>query len=600
MTGPLATLLALSLFASVSSRPDPSRGAFVGLVSTASSPWTDEATKALATQAVALCEAAAALSNEGDFEGARAQLENALAIYEGKLGKRKLKVEYLPARASALRQLVWCNFKAGDAGKALQTYGSLLDLRKIDAENVVLRAEMQSVYQAAFEHAAAQTDRAAMEATWAEVEGLFKSSKDKLFRLQIAHDRAGMYGALGDVERQQAELEGVLKARLSSKDYDGANWSRCSLAFVALENGQPSASLELLTDALADIRKGKGVLAHAAVGKNLVRLAKSVAAGDRPDRDVVSGLWALALQESESMAPSVVPPERLLAAALDAEVARRGAARSTEGALALLKEVKGVPKSVTIDLALHAAKTLSDGGDAEQAREVLETLDIPKSPVEPFLTTRKAVTMAEVAAVTDDLPLFESSCRTTLRCLAVMEHDITSHDALDRLLVAAKSLPGSMAVADVERLKKNTMARGRAGGKGGAAFGGAGGKGGGKPRNRSFNSLGIEEALFAIQVRDGSIAIKNMLSGREESDDIAWSVRRSGLEGLIVQTFGGFIAVNSVNYNSRKGSVIQGSKGGLSLSDLDMFRPVDEELALFVTKTGATFYGSSRKVKWSK
>ena len=66
-------------------------------------------------------------------------------------------------------------------------------------------------------------------------------------------------------------------------------------------------------------------------------------------------------------------------------------------------------------------------------------------------------------------------------------------------------------------------------------------------------------------------------------------MRTVGIHGMKVELFGGYVSIVDMNYGGSSGA--KGSRAGLSLTDLSNFRPLAEKTVLYVTKTGATFYG---------
>ncbi len=565
--------------------PSGSRSRFTGAAAP-SAEGPDEIARALE-----LRNASGALWREGRYAEAAGSLRAALEIYESINEADRDPKGFLVERAKTLRAIVWNDLRAGSRGTGLDAFESLVALRKLDPKGAQpVETELRSAHAAVYEHAAAQKTAPEMESVWERTLGIYKDAGDKRGLHQVMHDRAGMYGSLGDAARERRELAAVIKLRLSNKDHDGANWSRNNLAYCHIQSGDHAAALEFLSAALADMRKGRGVVVQAAAGYNLLELSKGIAEGGRPDRKVVGNLWGLAEAEARSSSPAIVPPERLLAAAMDAEVARVGAARATGGALGLLKRIPGVPASVGADLRLHAAEVLIAAGEGSDARGILDATVLEETAVRPYLHVRKLIALAEASAALEDGSAYDAAAAAAIEALDSLDHDGTSREGLPRLAEAGRAFPNSEPAAAASEAAAKILRTGKTGGAGGSALGGELGQG--------VEDLAFDDPLFSIRMKDGTITITDQLSGAQQPLQPKWFVRTVSYNGMALELFGGYVSVRGVDYGN--GKPAKGSKSGLSLGDLDAYRPVVEDRPLFVTKNGATFYGKPEKGGSSK
>ena len=204
------------------------------------------------------------------------------------------------------------------------------------------------------------------------------------------------------------------------------------------------------------------------------------------------------------------------------------------------------------------------------------------------LGVRKAVLSARVAAALEDERDFERSVSMAIDAVAALDHDSTARGAYEQLAEAAQAFPKNSEARAVQASWQKLQNKGGAGGAGGSFMGGSK-----QPNAAQARELGGQAPLFALSTRDGLLVAKDLLTGEEATRSLAWDVRTVGFNGMKMELFGGYVAVADMNYGSS--SSVKGSLSGLSLNDLKNFRPLDEDAVLFVTKTGATFYGQESK-----
>ena len=204
------------------------------------------------------------------------------------------------------------------------------------------------------------------------------------------------------------------------------------------------------------------------------------------------------------------------------------------------------------------------------------------------LVVRQAVLSARIAAALEDERDFERSVSEATDAVAAMDHDSTTRDAYEQLAEAAQAFPKNSEAGTVQASWQKLQRMGRAGGAGGSFMGGSK-----QPDIAAAGELESQAPLFALSTRDGLLVAKDLLTGEEATRPLEWDVRTVGFNGMKMELFGGYVAVVDMNYGHR--SSVKGSRQGLSLNDLENFRPLDEGAVLFVTKTGATFYGQESK-----
>ncbi len=508
-------------------------------------------------------------------------LKEALAIYSALNAANDDPSGHVAEVATTLRALVWNEFRAGQEAEALEHFEALVDLADSHDE---AKGEQGSAYSAAYEHAGRKATIRSMERFWKAIAEVFEAYDDQKGLGQVMHDRASSYSALGDEKSARKGLKAAIKFRAAAGDDQGANWSRNNLGYSYLQAGEWSQAMGPIGDALAEIRAGRGAGAQAALGQNLLAISKGVLEGGRPDRKVVASLWKLAEAEASDGKPGIVAPERLLVAAMKAEVARVGAKRAQASVDRLLRAMPNAPASLRADLALHGADVLLAGESAERAAECLEQLTIEPGPVAPHLHVRRAVQRACAASVLGDQAGYDEAAQRARDLLEALGHDGTSRQGLERLADAAAAFPasdvGSAIIDEWSQLRR----KGKPGGMGGSASS--------SDRSQYMDALaalGNQDPLFALFVRDGKLVFRDLLADDEHLRPMMWTVRSVSWNGLKLELFGGYIHVVDVNYGA--GSGAKGARSGMSLRDMENFRPLDEEQMLLVTKTGATSYG---------
>ena len=521
----------------------------------------------------------------GNFRRAVLKLEEALEIYIDANAASGDEAGFVKERAVTLRALVWNTLRAGDQPAGLKYFENLIDLAH---SRPAAAAQKPSAYSAIRQEAGVKTSLDEALALWKSVSDIYEAYGDKERLAQILMDRANSYAAFGEVEMARQDLSNSIQAHAAIKDFDGANWSRNDLGYSFIESEQWAGAILPLGEALAETRAGRGLAAQSALGYNLLKLAKGAVEGERPGREVVDGLWAIAEEEARGQKPAIVAPERLLVAAMQTEVARVGAKRAKGAADRLLKALPGAPAALRTDLTLHAAELLLDGGAAQEASDLLDAIQISDGSVSAHLRVRRSVLAAAASSALGHQRSFERSVSQAVDDIEALDHRPTTREAYERLVAAADSFPKSSESRAVQASWKKLKSMGGIGGAGGSSLSGTAG-----PNAEAIHALGEQAPLFAISAREGELVVKDLLSGDEVTRPFDWTVRTVAFHGMTMELFGGYVAVVGMNYG--KAGTIKGSRASLSLNDMDNFRPLDEGIVLYVTKTGATLYGEAAK-----
>ncbi len=519
------------------------------------------------------------------FAEAAEKLEEALGIYAKVNADSGDEGGYVKERAITHRALVWNHFRAGNEDVALEYVEGLMDLA---SDYPAAASEKPSVHGAISQAARRKETLAEAEAFWKSVADIYDAYDDKERLAQLLIDRATAYDRFGETEKKRRDLKAAIEAHLAIDDFDGANWARNNLGYCHIQAEEWSDAIGFFRAALADVRAGRGLAPQSALGYNLLELARGATQGERPSRELVTGLWSIAEEEAKAQVPSIIAPERLLVAAMHAEMARVGAKRAKASADRLLGALSGAPDSLTADLSLHAAALMLDGGAARDAQDLLGSLSFAEGPVSAHLEVRRTVMAASASASLEDQRGFERNAALALDAVEALDHEITRRQSYEILAEAAEAFPKSSEGRAVQATWRNIQRMGQPGGAGGAIL--RGGKG---PNVDGLKDLGIRDPLFELSVRDGELLVKDRLTGDEMTRALGWKVRTVSVHGMKLETFGGYVAVVDINYGGNSGA--KGSRPGLSLRDMENFRPLAEDRVLYVTKTGATSYGEPKK-----
>lgn len=536
-------------------------------------------------RALDLRNASGADWNNGRFSDAAQKLEEALEIYNELNAASGDEGGYVTERAISLRALVWNTFRSGAEADGLGYFEDLIEL----ADTYPAAAPQKpSAYTAVYQHSVAKESLKEALAFWKSVSDIYDAYDDKERLAQIMIDRAGSYSAFGEHGKARRDLNAAIEAHLAIEDFDGANWSRNNLGYSFLSTEEWSEAIGPIGEALAEVRAGRGLAAQSALGYNLLEVSKGASGGARPNRKLVDGLWAIAEEEARGQWPAIVAPERLLVAAMHAEVGRVGAKRAKGAADRLLNALPGAPAALNADLALHAAALMIDSGAAKEAKDLIDSIAITDGPVSPHLKVRQGVLAVSASAALRDQKAFDRNVGVAIDALEALDHSATTREAYESLAEAARAFPKSNKGRAVAASWQQIQRAGRAGGAGGSFINGSK-----APNVDALAGLAAHAPLFELTSRDGKFAIKDLLNDDEVTRDFEWTVRTLNFNGMKMESFGGYIAVVDVNYGSQ--SSAKGSAPGLSLSDLQNFRPLAEGTSLYVTKTGATYYGQGTK-----
>ncbi|MEM8710413.1 MAG: tetratricopeptide repeat protein [Planctomycetota bacterium] len=534
-----------------------------------------------AARALELRNTTGALWKAGRYAEAAEALREALAIYDAELAAGDVDGGFIEERGATLRALVWNEYRAGESDEALVHFERLVDLA---AEHASVMHERDSAYSAALEHIGKLGGARAVGRAWRGIQEIFEGVDDQQALGQVAHDLAGQLSEVGDEKGARRSWLEAAAIRRAVGDHDGLSWTLNNMGYASLQSGDWEDALEHFTAGLAEIRSGRATAAQSALGYNVLHLGAKLLNGPRPDRNVVASLWKIAEAEASSQLPTIVAPERLLAIAFRAEAARVGAKRAGGAAERLVRAMPQAPAPVTADLVLRAADVLVEGGaPAGVVRSILDSARIDGLAAAPHLKVRKSVLDSRIAAEESSESGFDAAAREALELLDELGHDATIRQGLDTLAAAASAFPRSAVAQEVVRLRDERMRRGKPGGAGGSSLSGAGG-----PRPAALADLAVGAPIFEIWTDGESVLMRDLLSGDEVRTPLKWTVRNVSFHGMTVEIFGAYAAVTGVHYG--KGRGVKGSRSGLSLDDLENFRPLTADRPLQVSTMGATVY----------
>lgn len=554
----------------------PSSGQFAA---TGPARSTRSAPDDVAKKALALRNTTGALWEAGKYGEAAKALREALALYDGALEAGA--TGYVKERSMTLRALVWNECRGGQMDAALGHFERMVDLR---AEAPAIDGEVRSAYGALMEAGGRQKSRKALESHWDAVARIYADRDDAVGLGQVEHDRASHLAGLGDERAARRALARAISIRREAGDVDGLSWSLNNLGYSHLDASDWKVALGHFGEALEVVRNEGATAAQSALGYNVLQLGAHVLEGTRPDRGVVEAMWTLAEAEARSGSPSIVAPERLLALAFEIALARVGAKRSATIAERLASAAPDGPAPVRADLALRAAEALIEGGGAKQASELLAGLEVDGHPVSPHLTVRHLVLRARVAADAGDGTAFETVAPLALEAVDSLGHDGTTRQALEALAEAGAAFPGTDLADDLAARWESARRKGRPGGSGGSFLGGENG-----PAPEKLSTLEPHAPLFELTSDGNEVVMRDLLSGDVARTPVQWVVRTVSFNGMEVELFGAYASIAALHYGSKRG--VKGTRSGLSLDDLDNFRPLDAERPLRVTRNGATSYG---------
>jgi len=87
---------------------------------------------------------------------------------------------------------------------------------------------------------------------------------------------------------------------------------------------------------------------------------------------------------------------------------------------------------------------------------------------------------------------------------------------------------------------------------------------------------------------DGKIVVTDLLAGATHAQVVEWTPRAIGINGLSITFFGGYVRIDSLNYNGS--ATAGGTPGSISLAAFGEYLPVPATGRIVILKSGAHRY----------
>lgn len=501
--------------------------------------------------------------NAGRHAEAAEKLRRADAIYRAEEG------DFSADRAVTLRALCWNEVRAGQHDAARATWLTLAD---VASGRDGLAGEVWSGHIALFEAARTQDS---LDAEVAFMEPVRKAALERGFpavAAQILHSLAIDASEQGMEERALAMLEPAISLRRKAGDLAGLAWSLNNRANALIRMGR-------VRDALAPTREAWGLVHESGQWEpqfNVGRRVEEVLDALRADSERTAADRAWIAELVSAMAgfdgPTSVPVDRVMRTLIEVD--------PSPATFELVESVDlhGAPAEVRADLLVRCARAATTAGDAERAGRWLDGLDVGRGPAAPHLAARAETARALVHAASGRTTKFTESAFAAAKAWRELGDRDGREAALSDLVATVRSLGLESSMKELLDEHALLRASGRPGGSGGSASSGGDRSGAAE--------LGPLAPVFRVTFSDGSLSFHDLIADRTTSAAVSWHPRRVGMNGLVVQVFGGYVVVEQMSYGGS--TAASGTPGTISLDALGTYLPVPASGALVICKNGAT------------